>query len=37
MTFDKKSYRILLFLTDNYDPREISMIRSCILYECYVK
>ncbi len=37
MTFDKKSYRTLLFLTDNYGPREGSMIRSFSLSEFFVK
>ena len=37
MTFDKKSYRTLLFLTDNYGPREVSMIRSFSLSEFFVK
>ena len=37
MTFDKKSYLTLLFLTDNYGPRQGSIIRSFILSEFFVK
>ena len=37
MTFDKKSYRTLLFLTDKYGPHEDSMIRSFSLSEFFVK